>query len=312
MKTISIMIPVFNEETNITEIYRRIVDIFNSQLIKYKYEILFIDNDSTDHSREIIVQLAERDKAVKAIFNVRNFGWVRSSFYGLINTTGDAVVYLAADLQEPPELIPAFVAEWEKGTKIIIGVKNKSRESKIKYFIRTIYYKVIKYIAEIEHIEHFLGFGLYDRDFIMILKQLNDPMPYFRGIVSELGYKHKIIYYEQAERYTGKTKLFSFFKNYDLGMLGITSYSKVVLRLATMAGFAFSIVSFLIALIYFIYKLFYWDSFSLGMPVVITGVFFLGSLQLFFLGLLGEYVLNINTRVINRPLVIEEKRINFD
>jgi glycosyltransferase involved in cell wall biosynthesis len=306
------MIPVYNEEKNIKEIYDRIIELFNSTLAKYSYEILFIDNYSTDLSRNIIMALASKDPGVKAIFNVRNFGWVRSSFYGLINTIGDAVIFLAADLQEPVELIPQFIVEWENGNKIVIGVKHKSRENRIKYILRTIYYKLITHIADIEQIEHFMGFGLYDKKFIEILRTLNDPMPYFRGIVSELGYKQKIIYYEQQKRYTGKSKLFSFYKNYDLAMLGITAYSKVVMRIATIAGFISSIFSLLVAIFYLVYKLLRWESFALGMAPVIIGVFFLGSLQLFFIGLLGEYILNINTKVTNRPLVIEESRINFD
>jgi glycosyltransferase involved in cell wall biosynthesis len=252
MKKISLLIPVYNEENNIIEIYNRITALFNTELINYDHEILFIDNDSVDRSRFLIAELASKDKSVKAIFNARNFGWVRSSFYGLINTTGDAAIFLAADMQEPVEIIPRFISEWEKGTKIVIGVKYKSKENKVKYILRTMYYKIIKHIADVEQIEHFMGFGLYDNQFIAILKGLNDPMPYFRGIVSELGYRHKIIYYEQQKRYTGKSKIFSFLNNYDLAMLGITSYSKVVMRMATIGGFIFSIFSLLVSLFYFI------------------------------------------------------------
>jgi glycosyltransferase involved in cell wall biosynthesis len=310
MKLLSILIPICNEEGNIVEIYNRLITIFTTKLASYRYEILFVDNDSRDNSRKIILELASKDKNVKAIFNTRNFGWVRSSYYGLINTTGDASVFLAADMQEPPELIPNFVYEWEQGTKIVIGIKNKSKESKVLYFFRTIYYKFIERIAEIVHIEHFTGFGLYDKTFIDILRSLNDPNPYFRGIVSELGYKYKKIYYEQEVRKAGKSK-FNFLKIYDLAMLGITAHSKIGLRIIAMLGFILAIVSLLIGLFYFIYKLVFWDSFMPGIAPIVIGVFFMGSLQLFFMGVIGEYILNINTKVMNRPLVIEEQRINF-
>ncbi|GHT20186.1 glycosyl hydrolase [Bacteroidia bacterium] len=311
MKKISILIPTYNEEGNIPVAYNRITQVFKQQLPGYDYEILFIDNDSSDSSRQLIIQLAEDDKKVKAIFNAQNFGWMRSSVYGLINATGDAVVFLAADMQEPPELIPQFVSEWEQGYKIVIAIKNKSKESRLKYFLRSVYYKVIKHIADIDHIDHFTGFGLYDRKFIDVLKNLNDSMPYLRGIVSELGFKHKKVYFEQNERKIGKTK-FNFFSLYDLALLGITSYSKVGMRCATIIGFVASVLSLIIALYSLISKLLYWDSFALGMAATTIGVFLLGSLQLFFIGLLGEYILNINTRVMNRPLVIEEQRINFE
>jgi glycosyltransferase involved in cell wall biosynthesis len=271
---------------------------------------LFIDNDSRDNSRNIIAGIAAKDKNVKAIFNTRNFGWVRSSYYGLLNTTGDASVFLAADMQEPPDLIPGFVSEWEKGTKIIVGIKNKSKESKIIYFFRTIYYKIIKMIAEIDQIEHFTGFGLYDKTFIDILRGLGDPNPYLRGIVSELGYKHKKIYYEQEKRKAGKSK-FDFFRLYDVAMLGVTAHSKIGVRIVSILGFVLAGISLLVGLFYFIYKLIFWDSFMPGIAPIVIGIFFMGSLQIFFLGVLGEYILNINTKTMNRPLVVEEERINF-
>jgi glycosyltransferase involved in cell wall biosynthesis len=310
MKKISIIIPTYNEEGNIFEIYNRIINVFTTKLVSYKYEILFIDNDSQDNSKKIITSLALKDKNVKAIFNARNFGWVRSSYYGLINTSGDASVFLAADMQEPPELIPDFVFEWEQGVKIVVGIKNRSKENKVFYFLRTIYYKFIEKIAEIEHIEHFTGFGLYDKTFINILRNLHDPNPYLRGIVSELGYKSKKIYYEQDVRKSGKSK-FNFIKLYDLAMLGITTHSKIGIRIISMLGFILATISLLIGIFYFIYKLVFWDSFSPGIAPVVIGVFFMGALQLFFIGVIGEYILNINTKILNRPLVIEEQRINF-
>jgi glycosyltransferase involved in cell wall biosynthesis len=314
MKKIFIVIPCFNEEDNINRIYDQIKHVFSHQLPNYKYDFLFIDNDSTDNTKQLLIELANNDKNVKVIFNTKNFGWIRSSVYGLINTNvdiGEAVIFLAADMQEPPEMIPHFVKEWENGYKIVIGIKNKSKENPLIYFFRTIYYRLIKYLAEIEHIDHFTGFGLYDYEFIEVLRKLNDPIPYLRGIVAELGYKHKKIYFEQEKRKAGKSK-FNFPRLYDFAMLGFTSYSKIGMRYATMLGFFFSIISFLIAIYTFIYKLINWDSYDVGIAAIVVGVFFLGSLQLFFIGLLGEYILNINTRVINRPLVVEESRINFD
>jgi glycosyltransferase involved in cell wall biosynthesis len=310
MKKISLVIPCYNEEANIDKVYGRIREIFERQLPGYSYEFLFIDNDSTDGTKRLLTELARADDCVRVIFNAKNFGWVRSSIHGLMNASGDAVIYLAADMQEPPELIPQFVAEWESGHKIVIGIKNKSRESPIMWLVRSVYYKAIKLVAEIEHIDHFTGFGLYDRRFIEVLRDLNDPMPYLRGIVAELGYKHKKVYFEQEKRKAGKSK-FNFFRLYDFAMLGVTSYTKTGLRLATICGFLMGGLSSVAGLVYLVYKLLDWDKFSTGMAPVVIGVFFIGSLQLFFIGLIGEYIMAINTRLMNRPLVIEEERINF-
>jgi glycosyltransferase involved in cell wall biosynthesis len=279
MKRISILIPTYNEGKNIVDLYNRIVDIFNTKMTNYEYEILFIDNDSQDNSRKIIAELAGKDKKVKAIFNVRNFGWIRSTYHGLINTTGDATVFLAADMQEPPALIVDFVYEWEQGAKIVVGVKNKSQENRFLYLIRTIYYNLIRKIAEIEHIEHFTGFGLYDKQFIDILRNLRDPYPYFRGIVAELGYKYKKVYYEQKKRKQGQSK-FNFFRLYDVAMLGVTSYSKIGLRVASIFGFISASISLLVGLFYLIYKLAFWDSFMPGVAPIVIGIFFMGSIQL--------------------------------
>lgn len=311
MKTISILIPTYNEQGNVNEIYKRITHLFNNTLNNYAYEIVFIDNYSKDRTREYLINLARADEKVKLIFNAKNFGFVRSTFYGILQTTGDCTVLLFADMQDPPELIVDFVSQWEQGSKIVVGIKTKSKENKLMYFFRSCYYKLIGNIAEVEHIEHFTGFGLYDKEFINILKNLNDPMPYLRGIVAELGYERKEVYYEQKKRENGKTS-FNFFKLYDVAMLGITSYSKVVMRLATILGFIASIISLLIALITIILKLLYWDKYPIGTAAILTGTFFIGSIQLFFIGFLGEYILNINTRIMNRPLVIEEKRVNFE
>lgn len=311
MKKISVLIPTYNEEKNVVPLSEEIINIFNNELNNYKYEIIFIDNYSNDNTRLNIIKLCKENKNIKAIFNAKNFGWTKSPYYGLLQMTGDCVIVMCADFQDPPKMIVDFVREWESGYKIVIGIKNKSKENPIIYFIRSIYYKLIKNISETEHIEQFTGFGLYDKEFINVLKNLDDCYPYFRGIVAELGYKIKKINYEQQKRKFGKSKS-NLYMLYDYAMLGIVSYSKIVMRLATMIGFLFSFLSFLSGLIYFVYKIIYWELFYIGIAPLIIGVFFIGSIQLFFIGLLGEYILNINTRIMKRPLVIEEKRINFD
>ena len=312
MKKISFAIPCYNEENNINEAYSRIKYLFDHQLQNYLYEILFIDNNSMDNTKQLLTELAERDKNVKVIFNAKNFGWVRSSFHGLKNTTGDATIYMPADMQDPPEIIPQFVEAWESGHKIVMGIKNKSRENSLIFFLRTLCYKLINFLVDdIDHVENFGLFGLYDRDFIKIIKNLNEPQPYLKGIVAELGYKTKKIYFTQDKRSKGKSK-FNFIRSYDIVMLGITSYSKICLRIAILLGFFFSIICFIIAAHTFIRKLINWDAYSVGVAAIVIGVFFIGSLQLFFIGLIGEYILSINKRLMNRPLVIEEKRINFN
>lgn len=311
MKKISVMIPTYNEEGNVSLLVDAIIDEFKNNLPKYDYEIVFIDNDSEDDTRKILESICKKNKRVKAIFNARNFGQFNSPYYGLLQTTGDATVCMCADFQDPVEMIHKFVAEWENGYKIVIGIKNKSKESKIMYFLRSCYYKLIKKMSFVDHIEHFTGFGLYDKKFVDVLRNLDDSEPYMRGIVAELGFRRKEIKYEQQKRLYGKTKN-NWYTLYDAGMLGITSYTKAIMRIATILGFVFSIISFLIALTYFILKLLYWDHFPMGTVPILIGVFLIGSVQLFFIGLLGEYIININRRVMKRPLVIEEKRINFD
>lgn len=308
MKKISVVIPTYNEEINIPLIYKRINDIFEK--LSYNHEILFIDNGSTDGSRKTIKEICMHDKKVKAIFNVRNFGFTRSVYHGLISSEGDCTVLLFADMQDPPELLVDFVKCWEQGYKIVVGIKNRSQESRFMYFIRKCYYKIIKKISDIDHIEQFTGFGLYDKSFMKILKELHDPMPYLRGIVAEMGYKRIDVTYEQKRREFGKSS-FNFFRLYDVAMLGITSYSKIVMRIATLLGSFLSLLSLIIAVITLVLKLLFWSYFPLGIAAIIIGVFFLGSVQLFFIGLVGEYVLSINIRGMNRPLVVEECRINF-
>ena len=309
-KKISVVIPTYNEEGNVKPLARAIVNVMENELPEYDYEILFIDNHSKDNTRLFLRQLCGDNKKIKAIFNARNFGQIRSPVYGLKQAQGDCVIRMCADFQDPVEMIPKFVREWEKGWKIVIGIKKSSKEKKMMYWIRTLYYKLIRKITDIDHIEHFTGFGLYDKAFVDVVRQLHDPMPYLRGIIAELGFDYKAIPYEQQRRKAGKSKN-NFYSLYDYAMIGITSYSKVVLRMATFVGFIVGGISFVAGIVYFILKLLYWDRFS-GVAPLLIGVFFLGSMQLFFIGFLGEYVLSINTRVLDRPLVVEELRLNFE
>ena len=310
MKKISIVVPCYNEEENVEPISEAIISEIN-KLQNYTYELIFIDNCSTDKTREKLIQLCNKNKDIKAIFNAKNFGQFNSPYYGLLQTTGDCTLLICADFQDPVDMIPKFVQEWESGYKIVIGVKNKSKENKIMYFLRSCYYKLIKKISDTEQIEHFTGFGLYDKDFIEVLRKLDDPTPFLRGIVAELGFKRKEIPYEQQKRRAGKTHN-NFYKLYDAAMLSFTSYTKIGLRLATFLGIFVGVISFIIGIVYFVLKLIYWDRFVAGMVPVLIGMFFLGALQLFFIGFMGEYILSINTRVMKRPLVVEEKRINFE
>ncbi len=310
-KTISIMVPTYNEEENVELMYEALKNIFTTELKKYNYEILFIDNKSKDKTRELLRDICKKDKNVKAIFNAQNFGQFNSPYYGLISTTGDCTISVAADFQDPVEMIPKFVKEWENGYKIVIGIKNKSEESKLVYALRSLYYKMIKKFSEVEQIEHFTGFGLYDREFIEVLKNLDDPDPYLRGIVAELGFERKEIPFTQPKRERGKSSN-NWYRLYDAAMLGITSYTKIGLRLATIVGFAISLISIVVAFVYLILKLCHWNSFQAGIAPIIIGVFLLGGMQIFFIGFLGEYILNINQRIMHRPLVVVEERLNFE
>ena len=313
MKKISIMIPCYNEVENVKPISCAVVNLMEKSLSQYDYELLFIDNCSTDGTREKLEQICAENKKIKAIFNVTNFGQFNSPFYGLCQTTGDCTIGMCCDFQDPVGLIPRFVEEWEKGHKIVSGIKTSSKESGIIYFFRTVYYKMIKNMSSVKMIEHFTGFGLYDRTFIALLKELDDPIPFLRGIVAEYGAGFNMveIEYEQEKRRAGKTHN-NFYSLYDAAMLSFTSYTKVGLRLATFLGFACSAVSIVVAIVYTIMKLLNWGGFTVGMAPLTIGVFIIGGVQLFFIGLIGEYILNINTRVIHRPIVVEEKRINFD
>lgn len=310
-KKISIMVPCYNEEENVVPLSEAVIATLEKDLPEYDYEILFIDNCSKDKTREKLILLCSRNKKIKAIFNTKNFGQFNSPYYGLCQTTGDCTICLCADFQDPIDMIPKFVHEWENGYKIVCGIKTSSKENKIMYFLRGVYYKAIKKMSEVEQIEQFTGFGLYDKSFIQVLRDLKDPTPFLRGIVAELGPERKEIPYEQQERRAGKTSN-NWYRLYDAAMLSFTSYTKIGLRLATFIGFGLSAVSVVIAIIYFILKLLHWNDFPAGMTPILLGVFVIGSMQLFFIGLLGEYIMNMNARLMNRPLVIEQERINFD
>ena len=311
MKKISVLIPCYNEKENVGPISQAVTGILERELPQYDYELVFIDNDSTDGTRDIIRGLCRENPRIKAIFNARNFGQFNSPYYGMLQVTGDCVIEMVADFQDPVELIPQYVHEWEKGYKIVIGIKTSSQENRIMYWLRSCYYRTIKKLSDVEQIEHFTGSGLYDREFIEILRRLDDPTPFLRGIVAELGYKRKEIPYEQPRRRAGKTHN-NFYKLYDAAMLSVTSYTKAGLRLATIFGSLCAGLSLAVALVYLVMKLIWWDRFPAGMAPMLIGMLFLGSIQLFFIGLLGEYIMSINQRVMKRPLVIEEERINMD
>ena len=311
MKKISIMVPCYNEEENVIPLSEALIEMFAKDLPQYDYDITFIDNDSTDTTRVKLRQLCKGNNKIKAIFNAKNFGQFNSPYYGIINTDGDCTIPVCADFQDPIDVIPRLVAEWEKGYKIVCAVKSSSKESKIMYFLRTCYYKLIKKMSSVEQIEHFTGFGLYDKSFVQVMRDLKDPIPFLRGVVGELGFKRTEIEYTQAQRRAGKTHN-NFFTLYDAAMLSFTSYTKLGLRLATFVGGFFGLVSIIVGIVYLVLKLVYWNRFTAGMVPLILLVSILGSLQLIFIGLMGEYILSMNQRLMNRPLVVEEERLNFD
>lgn len=310
-KKISIVTPCYNEEGNVGELWA-LVKMEFEKLGNYDYEHIFIDNHSKDQTVTKLREIAAADKRVKVILNTRNFGQVRSPYHGLLQADGDAVILLVADLQDPPALIQEFIKKWEEGFKIVVGIKETSEESKLMFLVRKAYYGFIFKLAdsEIKLLKNFTGFGLYDKSVMEIIKTINDPYPYFRGLVSEIGFDIAEIKYRQPQRKRGITSN-NFYRLYDYAMLGITSHTKVPLRIATIGGFLFSIISFLIAIAYFVYKLIYWDRFEAGLAPIIIGVFFIFSVLLLFMGLLGEYILAIHTKVMNRPPVVEKERINF-
>lgn len=310
MKKISVLIPCYNEEENVVQISNAVSDEIVRNLSDYDYEIVFIDNDSKDNTRPLLREICKRNPKVKAILNAKNFGQFNSPYYGMLQTSGDCTILMACDFQDPIEMIPQIVAEWEKGAKIVSCIKTASKENSIMRMFRTWYYKIIKKMSSVDQIEHFTGFGLYDKSFIDVLRNLNDPTPFLRGIVAELGYKRVSIEYTQAKRKAGKTHN-NFFTLFDAAMLSFTSYTKVGLHLVTFVGMILSVLSLLAAFVYLVLKIIMWDSFSAGMAPMLIAIFFFSAVQLLFIGFVGEYVMSINTRVMNRPLVIEEERINF-
>lgn len=308
---LSIVVPCFNEENNVVPLSEAIIDQITNNLSNYDYELIFIDNCSGDSTRSKLEKLCSENPKIKAIFNIRNFGPFNSPFYGLCQASGDCVMLICADFQDPVELIPKFVHEWEAGNKIVIGIKKQSEEGKFMRLLRTTYYRIMKRISNIDYIEHFTGFGLYDKSFLSFLRLLNDPSPFLRGIVAEFGEKRKEIFYKQKKRKSGKSS-YNFFALYDALMLSITSYTKVTMRIATICGGVVALIDVIIGVYYLIRKLTDWNNFSIGIAPLVVGFFFLFSIVLIFMGLIGEYVLALNTRIINRPLVVEEKRINFN
>jgi glycosyltransferase involved in cell wall biosynthesis len=309
MPLISVVTPCYNEEDNVAELHGQVKQAF-AGLPGYTYEHIFIDNASTDGTVTVLRELAAADPNVRVIINARNFGHIRSPYYAMLQARGDAVVSIVADLQDPPTLIPEFVHKWEEGYKVVLGTKEKSEESWIFFALRGAYYRVLRRLSDVELIEHFTGFGLYDRDVIDILRSLKDAYPYFRGLIADIGFESAKIKYLQPKRKRGITKN-SFYTLYDLAMLGMTSYSKVPLRLATILGFTSAALSLLVALVYFVYKLLFWRSFTVGIAPLVIGVFLFASVQLFFLGIIGEYIGSIHTQVLARPLVVVKETVNF-
>ena len=309
VKKISIVSGSFNEAGNVEELVARVTSAMQT-LPQYDYEQIIIDNASTDGTSEILRKLASSNPRLKIILNSRNFGHIRSPYHGMLQASGDAVVYLASDLQEPPELIPDFIKQWEQGAKAVVGIKNSSAESAIFFAVRRLYYGLVEKLADTRTIQNFTGFGLYDRTIIDYCKCLGDPYPYFRGLIAEIGLPVNRIAYHQPLRIRGFTKN-NFYTLYDIAMLGITNFSKVPLRLATMVGFLAATLSLLVAVGYLIYKLLFWQNFAIGTAPMVIGLFFFASVQLFFIGILGEYIGAIHTQVLKRPLVVEKERINF-
>ena len=309
-KKVSVLIPCYNEEENVVPMSNAIKDMFEKNLPQYDYELLFIDNDSSDNTRPLLREICARNKHVKAIFNAKNFGQFNSPYHGMLQTTGDCVISMVCDFQDPVELIPKYLAAWEEGFKIVIGIKTASKENKIMYALRSMYYSFVKKFSDVEQIQHFTGSGLYDREFIEVLRNLNDPTPFLRGIVAELGFQRKESEYEQPKRRAGKTHN-NFYTLYDAAMLSITSYTKIGLRLCTFLGAFIGFVSIVIGIVYLILKLTNWYGFEAGMAPMIIIMSFMGAVQLFSIGFMGEYIMSMNKRIMNRPLVVEEERINF-
>ena len=310
LKTISIVTPCFNEEQNVEELYLRARAAVGA-LGRYRYEHIFIDNSSTDNTVGVLRRIAAQDHNVKVLVNARNVGHIRSPMYAFGRASGDAVMFMAADLQDPPEMIGELVKGWESGAYMVIGVKRTSQESPLMFWVRKRYYRLVNQLSSIETFENFTGFGLYDRRVVDLVKRMDDPYPYFRGLIAEIGLPHLKLYYDQPARKRGFTSN-NLYSLYDMGMLGIVNLSKIPLRMATFAGFAGAALSFLAGMGYFLYKLMFWNRFSVGMAPLVIGIFMLGSIQLVFMGILGEYIGAIHTQIQRRPLAVELDSVNFE
>lgn len=310
IRSVTVLTPCYNEAENVEVLYERVRAVFDG-LKAYSYEHVFIDNASTDRTVSILRTIAASDRRVKVIVNTRNFGHIRSPYHALLQCRGDAVIGMAADLQDPPELIPTFLEKWQEGYKVVLGVKAVAEESSVMFAIRRLGYRLIDRLSEVKQVRNSTGFGLYDKAFVAVLRRLPDPYPYFRGIVAELGFEYATVPYTQPRRARGITKN-NLYTLYDLGAQGIVNHSKIPLRVATIAGFFSSVASLLAAFVYFVMKMVFWYRLPIGMAPLIIGLFCAASVQLFFLGILGEYVGSIYTQVRNRPLVVEAERINFD
>ena len=308
-KIISIVTPCFNEADNILELNTRITEVMQS--LSYDFEHIYIDNSSTDGTVEIIKAIALHDKRRKLIVNARNFGHIRSPYHGIMQSSGDACILIASDLQDPPEIIREYIKHWEAGSKIVMSVKPESEESALMFLIRKLYYQFIDKISEVPLIKNATGAGLFDKDVIQILRKINDPNPYFRGLLCEIGFPITQVPFKQPRRKRGVTKN-NFYSLYDLAMIGITNHSKIPLRIMTIGGFGLSFLSALVAVGFLIAKLIFWNSFQLGTAPMLIGIFFFGAIQTFFIGVIWEYIGSIHTQVRNMPLVIEQERINFD
>ncbi|MCP4133192.1 MAG: glycosyltransferase family 2 protein [bacterium] len=310
MKLISIVTPCYNEEENIHALYEKVKEIVSVYKKKYTFEHIFIDNCSTDRTTGILKAICKKDKNVKLIVNSKNFGFIRSQYHGLLQGKGRAVILLAADFQDPPELITDFIKKWEEGYTIVTGIKNKSNENMLMYCIRKVYYFIINKISETEQLKNFTGFGLYDKKIIEILAGFNDSYPYLRGTISEIGFKRADIPFTQPKREKGKSK-FSFYSLYDVAMAGFVNHSKVPLRMAVILGFVTALLCIVAAVLYLVYAVLHRDSFKTGIAPLVMAILFIASLQFIFIGLLGEYISALFTEVKNRPHVIESERINF-
>jgi glycosyltransferase involved in cell wall biosynthesis len=307
---LSVVTPCFNEEENVDELYTRIKAAISDLTEKYEFELIFIDNHSEDETVSKLKRLAGIDPMVKIIVNTRNFGHIRSPYYGIIQSRGVATVYLASDLQDPPEMIPEFIHQWEQGYKLVMATKPVSKGAAWIHALRKAYYRFLDGISDISLVADSTGFGLYDREVLDHIRKVDDPYPFLRGLICELGYEVKTIPFTQPRRLRGISKN-NFYTLYDIAMLGIVSHSKVPIRIAALTGFALGTISVLVAIVFTILKLLFWNSFPLGIAPVVIGLYFLFGVQLFFIGILGEYIGSIHTYVQKRPVVVEKERINF-